>query len=254
MGPAAPQTETGRGAAEAAAPESERGAAASPAPEHNGRATGTQRTAVLTAVTETVHTRRTPTSVQPLWTDAPPRPGRTPPLQDGPPPADYARVRPRRRRLRALLRGALGLALMGAVVVAGASALRNVGGGAVRATGPLSAGEVSDVANAFAAAYGDEDPKALRATLARDVTRALPTGVTHGREAVVREYERQFAAQATRDYEIADLQVASGRVARATGTYTVTRAARPPIHGKLTLGVVRENGRAKIALIAATPD
>jgi hypothetical protein len=33
----------------------------------------------------------------------------------------------------------------------------------------------------------------------------------------------------------------------------VTRDGRPPIHGHLVLGVVRENGEPRIALMTATP-
>ena len=163
-------------------------------------------------------------------------------------------MRGRRRRLRTLVVAALGLALAGAAALTITNLLSDVGvGGAAQTTGPLSANEVRDVANAFADAYGDEDPTALRATLTRNVRRVLPSGTTTGREAVVREYRRQFAAQDTQDYEISNLEVDPGRVARATGDYTVTRDGRPPIHGRLVLGVVRENGEPRIALMTATP-
>jgi hypothetical protein len=146
------------------------------------------------------------------------------------------------------------LALAGAAALAVTNLLSDVGvGGAAQSAGPLSEDEVRGVANDFAEAYGNEDSAGLRATLARNVKRVLPSGATTGREAVVREYRRQFAAQATKGYEISNLEVDPGRVARATGDYTVTRDGRPPIHGRLVLAVVRENGEPRIGLMTATP-
>jgi serine/threonine-protein kinase len=196
-----------------------------------------------TEVTESLWQRRAPTPVQ----------GR--PAEDAPPPQkDYRRVRGRRRRLRTLLLAVLGFALAGAAAMAVTNLLSDVGvGGAAQRSGPLTSDEVRGVANDFAEAYGNEDPTAMRATMSRNVRRVLPSGTTTGREAVVREYRRQFAAQATNDYEISNLEVQPGRVARATGDYTVTRDGRPPIHGHLVLGVVRENGEPRIGLLTATP-
>jgi Protein kinase domain/Domain of unknown function (DUF4440) len=197
-----------------------------------------------TEATESLWQRRTPTPVQGL------------PVEDSPPPPqkDYRRVRGRRRRLRTLLVAVLGLALAGAAAMAVTNLLSDVGvGGAAQRSGPLTADEVTGVANDFAEAYGNEDPTAMRATLTRNVRRVLPGGVTTGRDAVVREYRRQFAAQDTKDYEISNLEIEPGRVARATGDYTVTRDGRPPIHGHLVLGVVRENGEPRIGLLTATP-
>jgi serine/threonine-protein kinase len=201
-----------------------------------------------TEATESLWQRRTPTPVQGQPVD--PRPTEATRRQK-----DYRRVHGRRRRLRALFVAVLGLALAGAAALAVTNLLSDVGvgGAAAQKTGPLSADEVRGVANDFAEAYGNEDSAALRATLTRNVRRVLPGGVTTGREAVVREYRRQFAAQATKDYEISNLEIAPGRVARATGDYTVTRDGRPPIHGRLVLGVVRENGEPRIALMTATP-
>jgi hypothetical protein len=205
-----------------------------------------------TDVTESLWQRRTPTPVQGLPVDPPTEATR--PEKEARPKKDYRRVRGRRRRLRALFIAVLGIAVAGAAVVAATNLLNDVGvGGAAQTSGPLSADEVRGVANDFAEAYGNEDPTALRATLTRNVRRVLPGGVTTGREAVVREYRRQFAAQATKDYEIDNLEVEPGRVARATGDYTVTRDGRPPIHGRLVLGVVRENGEPRIGLMTATP-
>jgi hypothetical protein len=226
--------------------ESERSVAVGPAaPEDEPTRVQTNGHAP-TEVTESLWQRRTPTPVQGLPVD--------PPAEATGPEKGYRRVRGKRRRLRALVLAAVGLALAGAAALAVANLLSDVGvGGAAQNTGPLTEGEVRDVADAFANAYGDEDPAALRATLARNVERVLPSGTTTGRDAVVREYRRQFAAQATKDYEISNLEAGSGRVVRATGDYTVTRDNRPPIRGRLVLVVVRENGDPRIGLIAATP-
>jgi serine/threonine-protein kinase len=194
-----------------------------------------------TAATESLWQRRTPTPVQAQPVD---------------PPSDYKRVRRKRRRFRSALAAVLAVVLAGAAAVALSSVLPDLGGGssgAAQTSGPLTSSEVKDVANAWADAYGKEDPAAMRATLARDVKRVLPSGTTTGREAVVKEYQRQFAAQATQDYEISNLQAGSGRVARATGDYKVTRDGKPPIEGHLVLVVVRENGDPRIGLITATP-
>ena len=203
-----------------------------------------------TAVTESLWQRRTPTPVHARPVDPP-----TEAIPPGPsaPPKDYRRVRGKRRRLRAIALAVVGLALAGAAAMAVGGALPDAGGGAARSAGPLTEDEVRGVADAFAAAYGSEDSAALRATLTRDVKRVLPNGVTTGRDAVVREYRRQFAAQDTQDYEISNLEAGSGRVVRATGDYKVTRQGRPPIDGKLVLVVVRENGEPRIGLISATP-
>jgi hypothetical protein len=242
VGPAAPES---RVAVEAAAPQTN----------------GHTRTAVLTGETEALW-HRTPTPLKPRQAGPPPPDGcrsAGPPPPDGgrsagpPPPAQgYKRVRSGRRRLRILALVVLGAVVVGAGARAVAGALPG-GGGAAQTAGPLTEQEVRDVADDFASAYGHEDTAALRATLARNVQRWLPSGRTDGRDAVVRAYGSQFNAQATRSYEISDLEVDPGRAARATGTYTVQRDGRPPIKGNLVLGVVRENGRARIALISATP-
>jgi hypothetical protein len=56
-----------------------------------------------------------------------------------------------------------------------------------------------------------------------------------------------------RAYELKDLEVLGGDAGRATGSYEVTRAGRPPITGDIVFGVVRQAGTPKIALIAAEP-
>jgi hypothetical protein len=119
-------------------------------------------------------------------------------------------------------------------------------------TGPLNEGEVESAAQAFADAYEAEDPGALRATLARDVTRVLPGGRSNGRDEVVAQYKRQFDGK-VESYELDDLTVTGGRVGRATGTYHVERASGGPYDGTIVFGVIRERGEPRIQLIAARP-
>jgi Protein kinase domain/Domain of unknown function (DUF4440) len=125
-------------------------------------------------------------------------------------------------------------------------------GGAGARTGPLTEDEVRDVAFAFADAYAAEDPAALRATLARNVERTAPGGVSRGRDAVVDQYERQFDGEVG-GYELDDLEVQPGRGGRASGTYHVERDEGDPYDGSIVFGVVRERGEPRIALIAFTP-
>jgi serine/threonine-protein kinase len=117
----------------------------------------------------------------------------------------------------------------------------------------LSTEEVRAAAQGFADAYEREDGRALRGLLISDVERVLPTGVARGRSAVMREYERQFRANATRTYELERLQAEGGPAGRVSARYRVTRQAGTAIEGRLVLGVVRNRGRARIALIAVTP-
>ena len=159
-------------------------------------------------------------------------------------------IRPRRWPARTIVAigGFLGLVAIGLL----AGLVFGEPGSAAR-TGPLTDDEVRDVAHSFAAAYADEDPAALRATLARDVERTLPGGTTVGREDVVDQYERQFDGKVG-GYDLDDLEVQAGGAGRASGTYHVERDGGDPYDGKIVFGVVRERGDARIALIAATPE
>jgi serine/threonine-protein kinase len=118
------------------------------------------------------------------------------------------------------------------------------------ASGPLSSGEVEDVARAFARAYGDEDATALRRLLTPDVRRVGTDAKQSGRAAVVGEYARQFAAADVQSYDLESLKTTGGRVGRAEGRYTVKRRGRPALSGRVVLGVVRRGGEPRIALIA----
>ena len=180
-----------------------------------------------------------------------------PPKRAPAPTAPTALVRrrgPRRLGRRGLL-AALALPLAGIATVA---ALMLSGddrqGAAAAQVAPLAEGEVRAAAEAFAQAYETEDGRELRRLLTSNVQRVLPTGVVRGRDAVATEYESQFRTNATRSYELEDLTVSGGRAGRASGGYRVRRDGRPSITGRIVLGVVRDRGRTRIALIAVTPD
>jgi hypothetical protein len=151
----------------------------------------------------------------------------------------------RRRLVRALT--AFVLALPAAAVIAYVAMQPG------SATGPLSGGEVEDVARAFARAYGDEDERALRRLLTPGVRRVGTDAVQRGRAAVVGEYVRQFAAADVQSYELASLKATGGRVGRAEGRYTVKRRGRAPLGGRVVLGIVRRDGEPRIDLIATEP-
>ena len=119
--------------------------------------------------------------------------------------------------------------------------------------GPLSEDDVRGVAQDFADAYEGEQGAKLGQLLTSGVERVLPAGVARGRARVVGEYERQFRANKTQRYELDDLVVAGGRAGRASGRYRVVREGGSAIQGRIVLGVVRDRGKPRIALIAVTP-
>jgi hypothetical protein len=118
----------------------------------------------------------------------------------------------------------------------------------------LSETDVRDAVEAFATAYTQEDDDALSKLLARDVSRVTPSDAQRGRESVVREYRRQFAANPTERYVLTDLSVRPGGIGRASGRYVVSRSGKGPITGQVAFGVQWEQGRPRVGLIAATPD
>jgi serine/threonine protein kinase len=126
--------------------------------------------------------------------------------------------------------------------------------GAREGSGAVTATDVRDAVDAFATAYTREDADALSRLLARDVSRVTPSDAQRGRESVVREYKRQFAANPTERYVLTDVSVRSGALGRASGRYVVSRERRGPITGQVAFGVQREQGRPRVGLIAATPD
>ena len=214
--------------------ESERTVAIGPAaPDHAAPAATSAAAGPATAATSAI---------------AIPAPTRVRVVPDEPPPA--RRRGPGRRTLAA----ALALPLAGIVTVA----LLMVGSGdgrdaAAAQSKPLAALEVQAAVEAFANAYESEDGTALARLLTSDVERVLPAGVARGRSAVVTEYERQFRSNATESYDLQNLDVHGGLAGRASADYRVRRAGRSSIEGKIVLGVVRDRGRTRIALIAVTP-
>jgi Protein kinase domain len=120
-------------------------------------------------------------------------------------------------------------------------------------TGPLTEGDVRAAVGDFAAAVGDEDRDALADVLAARAQRVFPTDSQRGRRAVLATYARQFRTSEITGYALEDLAVQGGRVGRASGRYTLERADRAPAGGRIVFGVVRERGRPRVALIAATP-
>ncbi|MBW3607421.1 MAG: protein kinase [Actinobacteria bacterium] len=171
-------------------------------------------------------------------------------------PADAAdgntKRKRRRRPRRAALFAALALPLAGIITVALLMLGGNEREAAIAPTRPLDEGEVRAVARAFAEAYETENGQALGRLLTSDVRRVLPAGTVRGRQAVVALYEAQFRQNATESYELEDLEVTGGPAGRASGQYRVRRAGSS-IEGKIVLGVVRDRGRTRIALIAITP-
>jgi ketosteroid isomerase-like protein len=128
------------------------------------------------------------------------------------------------------------------------------GPSAAAASRPLAAAEVRAVADAFAAAYETEDGRGLRRLLTADVERVLPAGAPlRGRDAVARAYESQFRENATESYDLENVVVSGGRSGRASADYRVRRAGGPSIAGRIVLGVVRDRGASRIALIAVRP-
>jgi serine/threonine-protein kinase len=172
------------------------------------------------------------------------------PESPDPEPTAPVRVHRRLRGRPVVVAGATVIALALAGVLAGL--LLGDPGATANRSGPLSRNEVRGAAQAFAAAYEHEDAAALRRALTRDVLRVLPSGVAHGRETVVAQYNRQFDGK-VRGYDLSGLQVTGGSAGRASGDYRVDRDGEAAIQGHIVFGVVRDRGQPRIALIAATP-
>jgi serine/threonine-protein kinase len=159
-------------------------------------------------------------------------------------------VRPRRWPYQ-LAAGLMVFAALVAIGLIAGQVFDDPGGSGAR-TGPLSENEVRDTAEAFADAYAHEDAAAMRATLARDVVRVLPGGRSEGREQVLDQYTRQFDGK-VKGYNLENLTVTGGKAGRASGDYRVDRDGGDPYQGRIVFGVVRESGKPRIKLIAATP-
>ena len=160
-------------------------------------------------------------------------------------------MRASRRPASAVLLAAGSLLAVGVAI----AALLGVGPlGTSEGSGAVTATDVRGAVDAFATAYTREDADALSTLLAREVSRVTPSDAQRGRENVVREYRRQFAANPTERYVLTDLSVRPGAIGRASGRYVVSRSGRGPITGRVAFGVQHEQGRPRVALIAATPD
>jgi hypothetical protein len=150
------------------------------------------------------------------------------------------------------------VALVAALLAAGAAGLvvaAVVGdGGAAPRTGPVDEAEVRGVVDRFARAYAQEDGEALGRTLTSGVERVVPGGRQRGRAAVVAEYAGQFDDMPIAGYDLEELDVRGGDVGRAAGRYVVTRRGEPSFGGGIVFGVIRDRGRIRIDLIAATPE
>jgi hypothetical protein len=175
-----------------------------------------------------------------------PRPVTPSPKSDRRPPA--VKVQRGRRRKLALAATVLVLAVPVIVVV------EWIGSSGGTRTGPLSGDEVRHAAQAFAAAYSDEDDAALRRLLTPGVRRfSASDAIQTGRPAVVAVYRGQFASDKIQHYSLDDLKILSGTAGRAEGHYIVTREDAPAITGRIAFGVVRRDGKAAIDLIATEP-
>jgi len=158
-----------------------------------------------------------------------------------------------RRRAWAPRRGALGLLAVAALSTSVAAVMLVREGGTAGASVQLTTGEVRDAADAFAAAIASEDQAALSRVLARDVKRVFPEDSQRGRADVLSAYRTQFGDNEITGYELDDLDVTGGRAGRAAGRYELRRGGRDATGGTIVLGVKRERGRPKVALIAAEP-
>jgi hypothetical protein len=118
---------------------------------------------------------------------------------------------------------------------------------------PLGGTDVVGIARDFARAYADEDYAKLRSLLSADVERVSPGDTQRGRAAVLAQYRDQFRANRTRAYRLVGLTATGGAAGRAAARFTVVRTGRPPITGRVVLGVARIDGRPQIRLIATEP-
>ncbi len=159
-------------------------------------------------------------------------------------------------RLGSRRRGVVALAVFSVAGLAAVAGLAIAGAGTdpPPAVEPVTDPEVRDAVTAFRDAYSTEDAGALTRLLTKDVTRALPGGaIQRGRSTVVAEYAEQFKRLRIEGYDVSDLDVTAGGAGRAAGSYTVRRRGAPSFGGTFVLGIVKERGRVRVSLIAATP-
>jgi hypothetical protein len=219
-----------------------------------------ERTVATGAAAPTSLTTAMPTEIAPpsapLWS----RPARTERGPDAPPAKawDAPPHAPALKRHRgwAPRRGAIGLLLVATIstTVAALMLSRNDPDNAASASAQLTEGDVRGAVDGFASAISKEDAAALSRVLSRDVQRVFPSDSQRGRAAVLSTYESQFHGNKITGYEVKDVDASGGRAGRAAGRYELRRSGREATGGSIVLGVRRERGRAKIALIAAQPD
>jgi len=185
---------------------------------------------------------------EPLWSGDPRTEKRPEPEPDRAPPVA-------RRRGFVPRRGVLGLLLVAAVSASVAALMlaRSNPGAASSTTAQLTEGDVRGAVDGFAGAIASEDEAALSRVLTRDVQRVFPGDSQRGRADVLTTYENQFRTNQISGYKITNVDASGGRAGRASGTYELRRAGRNTAGGRIVLGVRRERGKPKIALIAATP-
>ena len=176
-----------------------------------------------------------------------------------PPPTVALRTEPLPRRLHSSRRRRgvrVTLALLAAVPAVAVSTyvLAAETSGRPPAVEPVSDGDAEAALDGFARAYASEDRDALAALLTSDVKRVLPGEVQRGRKPVVDAYGRQFSSSAVRAFEVRDVETEGGPAGRAEARYTVRRRGAGAFSGRIVLGVVKERGRVRVRLIAATPD
>ncbi len=175
-------------------------------------------------------------------------------LRQPPPPPERAaptvrRYRTRRRRASLWIAGVAALGT-------GAIAIAAIPGGtdAPAPGGAVSTSDVKRLANAFAAAYAQEDDVRIARLLTSDAQRVTPQNRQSGRAQVVSAYRNQFAANQTAGFELSALEASGGPVGRAQAHYKISYGSGETTTGTMTWDVISERGHPRISLIAARPD
>jgi Protein kinase domain len=221
--------------------------------------TEAERTVATGAAAPTMLTTAMPTEFAPpsetvaLWSGRTERGPEAPPSKEWDAPAHAPMLR--RHRAWVPRRGALALLLVATISVSVAAyMLYRDGPTNASANAQLTSGDVRDAVDSFACAIASEDPAALSRVLAKDVQRVFPSDSQRGRAAVLATYATQFRGNQITGYDITNVDASGGRAGRATGRYELRRSGRDATGGSIVIGVRRERGKPKIALIAAQPD
>jgi hypothetical protein len=143
----------------------------------------------------------------------------------------------------------VGLLVAAAAVAAVVIAL--VSSSSPRRAGPVTSSQVTGAVQSFASAYSRRDSAAMARLLAPSAVRVSPSSSEHGRAAVLADYRQQFRSKPLPvGYELSNLHVSPGWVARATADYTLKLQGGGSVRGHVVFGVQRVAGRVKIGLIA----